>query len=517
MMKPLCATSRLFEAFHSHGISYCHWKSNEHLLAGLAGETDLDLLVDRRHYAEASALFAECGFRRFDATEKMRYPAIEDHLALDAETGRLIHCHVHYRLVAGEPHLKGHRIPWESICLSTRRFDEEHGVYVADPNLELLLLLVRYSLKLRTRDQLLRLARRRFPGRAFDVEYRWLLERAELEVTMELCRTLLGPTAVPAYEALLRGPVTARSLGRFRRAAASAFARFRSYGPASARLRRWAREIAWISAGLNRRYLGLRRARPSRRTSPTGGLLIAVIGSDGSGKSTLTRSLATSLGTKIDVCRVYFGSGDGPTSLLRWPLKLARSAAVAVGLLNAHGGLTTQKHASEWPTPQDENGRNPAARRERPALIGAARVVWALVLSAEKRARLKRAWIARDLGMVVIADRYPQAQFTGFNDGPLLANLAQSSNGLLRRLAEWEARPYVWADEHPPDLVLRLDVSPEVAEQRKPETGTEEIVRRVRAVRALRYGHGAVVFNVDADRPAAEVMCAARSAVWQNL
>src|SRR5688500_6712020 len=27
-------------------IRYCHWKSNEHLAAGLAGLTDLDLLVD---------------------------------------------------------------------------------------------------------------------------------------------------------------------------------------------------------------------------------------------------------------------------------------------------------------------------------------------------------------------------------------------------------------------------------------------------------------------------------------
>jgi hypothetical protein len=71
-MKPLAPATRLFDALHEHDIRYCHWKSNEHLLAGLAGETDLDLLFDRRQFGEVTILLAQCGFRRFDASARSR-------------------------------------------------------------------------------------------------------------------------------------------------------------------------------------------------------------------------------------------------------------------------------------------------------------------------------------------------------------------------------------------------------------------------------------------------------------
>lgn len=507
-MTTLAPAARLLETLHERDIRYCHWKSNEHLLAGLAGETDLDMLFDRTQYGEVTVALSQAGFRRFDAAPRSRYPAIEDHIAWDCETGRLVHCHTHFQLVAGEPHLKGHRLPWEAQCLATRRWDEEAGVYVADPNLELLMLLVRYATKLRTRDRLLHHAGRRFPNRFFDREYRWLLERIDRDRSLELCRTLLGERAVLAYSDLLVPPVTPARLLRLRRAASDALARFRSHGVVAGRVSRWSREIFWLAGGLNRRYLGLRSTRPLRRTSPSGGLLIAVVGCDGSGKSTLTDTIAGTLGRKLDVCRIYFGSGDGATSLLRWPLKLARAGAVRAGILRAHGSRRSLEHGAEL---------SPDSTSSRSALLRAARIVWALVLAFEKRGRLERAWRARDRGMIVIADRYPQMQLAGFNDGPLLSDLSESSNALLRRLARWESEPYRRADAQPPDMVVRLNVSPEVAERRKPETGRAEIERRVRAVRSLRYRDGAAVVNVDADRPVAEVFQQVRTAIWHNL
>jgi thymidylate kinase len=119
--------------------------------------------------------------------------------------------------------------------------------------------------------------------------------------------------------------------------------------------------------------------------------------------------------------------------------------------------------------------------------------------------------------MIVMTDRYPQAQLTGFNDGPLLADLASSRSGLLRAFANWEAVPYRWADEQPPDVVVRLDITPDVAEERKPETGRVEIERRVRAIQSLRYRDGATVVNVDANRPFSDVCRDVRTAIWRNL
>jgi hypothetical protein len=68
-----------------------HWKSNEHLAAALAGETDLDILFDRSQYRLVRRVLDECGYKPFLTTDQTGYPGIEDHFALDPETGRLVH------------------------------------------------------------------------------------------------------------------------------------------------------------------------------------------------------------------------------------------------------------------------------------------------------------------------------------------------------------------------------------------------------------------------------------------
>ena len=119
------------------------------------------------------------------------------------------------------------------------------------------------------------------------------------------------------------------------------------------------------------------------------------------------------------------------------------------------------------------------------ALRAAARIPWALALSCEKRGKLRRMIRARNRGMIVICDRLPQAEISGFNDGPLLARWREHSWRLCRALATWEARPYTEVALDPPDLVIKLMVTPEVALARRPEMTLDELRRRVLAVQSL--------------------------------
>ena len=196
--------------------------------------------------------------------------------------------------------------------------------------------------------------------------------------------------------------------------------------------------------------------RPLRRTVPTGGVLIAFMGPGGSVKSAMARAAATLLAEKLDVLLIYFGSGHGPGSLLRWPLDMARAAAAWLGLLPWGQGLQPASDPAESTT-------RPAPRGP---LLTAALILFALTLALEKRRKLKRAWSARDAGIVVLADRYPQAQVCGLNDGPLLAHLANHRSPVLRWLARLEAAAYVTAQRYPPDLVIKLHVTPEAAVRR---------------------------------------------------
>lgn len=502
-MIPLAVSRALLDAFHSEGVRYCHWKSSEHVLAGLAGNTDLDILIDRSQAGLAQEILARTGFKRFAPTVGMGYPAIEDYIALDRATGTLLHCHTHYRLVAGERHLKGLRLPWENQFLQTRVWDPEHQIFLVDPNIELLTLLVRAAVKLRASDLALDVFGRRYIRGGLVAEYEWLSSRIERPRVLELGLELLGPDVERPLAELIDGPLTTTGLLRFRRAARGELDRFRYYGPVTAFVLQTLRGVAWTVAGVNRKLL--RSPRPLRRTIPSGGLVVAFLGSDGSGKSTLVREVSRTYASKIDVYRIYFGSGDGPASLLRLPLRVARRVYVRFvrGPRQGPRGATVTVPAS--------------ARSAKRGAAGLGRLLWGLSLAREKARRLQSAWRARSLGMLVLADRFPQTQVLGFNDGPLLSDLRGSPGRIARWFASREARAYEWANRYPPDLVIRLNVSPPVAVARKPEMALEEVTRRVQAVRSLTFGAGAKVVDLDADQPLEEVLREVKWIVWSAM
>jgi hypothetical protein len=504
----LAVVRGLLARLHEADLAYCHWKSNEHLEAAIEGLTDLDILVDRRRDGELRRILAESGFKRFVAPPLRAYPGIEDYLALDRDTGRLVHLHLHHRLTLGERHLKGYRLPWEARLLATRRLDPATGVYVADPAIELVLLLVRAALKRRARDRIGRWLRGSGgqAGGDFARELAWLRERVDDQTARETACALLGEGVDEALRRLLAGPLAPDRMAAFAAMVRPALQCHRTYGRLGGRVRAWLRELQWLADAANRRYL--HRATPLRRVSPRGGTVIALVGSDGSGKSVLARVLAAWLGAKLDVLPVYFGSGDGPSAPYRLPLKLAhRLLRPALGARNA---APPRKRKQPGPAALDP------ARDGR--LRAAARVPWALALSLEKRGKLRRMVRARDRGMIVVCDRFPQTEIPGFNDGPLLAHWRGHPSGLCRALAAWEARPYVEAaSSSTPDLVIKLAVTPIVALARRPEMSFDEVVRRVRAVHRLRYPPPATVVEIDADAPFEQVTLEAKRLVWDEV
>ena len=493
--EPLSALRTVLAALERAGVVHCHFKSNQHLRAALAGDTDLDLLVARSGARAAQALLAAHGMKRFDPGLATGYPAVEDWIGFDAPTGRLIHLHVHYRLPVGELHLKSYRLPFADALLATRVRDAETGVFTSEPHHELLLLLLRQALKAGFRDRLRAFSRRpAFAGGARR-EYDWLRERTEPARVLALAEREFGPDVAAGVAPLLAGEPDLGALLRLRRAVARALAPYRTWGALEAALRRGGREaVQRATRWLRRRRI--QAPRSFRRASPTGGCVIAFVGCDGSGKSTLLAETTRWLGWKLDVLPIYFGSGDGPVSLWRRPLVLAR---------------VLQMRLRRPPAP-GERPRPTALRRPSPA-----RAVWALVLAREKAARLRTAERARQRGLVVLCDRYPQSSVRGFNDGPLLAPWLESPRSLLRRLARYELAVYERARALAPDLVIKLDVSPAVAVARKPDMAPEECARRRAAVAALEWGARGRVATIDAEQPLERVIAEVKRAIWAEL
>ena len=105
----------------------------------------------------------------------------------------------------------------------------------------------------------------------------------------------------------------------------------------------------------------------------------------------------------------------------------------------------------------------------------------------------------------------------GFNDGPLLSGWLEHKNRLLRRIACWEMAPYLWADQTPPDLIVRLNVTLETAKQRDPEMDLDYLRRRIKTVRSFQFRETAPVVEIDANQPLKAVLLESSRAIWHSL
>jgi thymidylate kinase len=497
--------SELFGRLAVEGIPYCHWKSNEHLGPATRGETDLDVLADPSDALRLSPILAESGYKRFAAPVERAHAGIEDYLACDGETGKLVHLHLHYRLVLGEKFLKGYRIPWEHVLLSGRVLDPETGVYTSSPEAELVLLAVRAALKLRTRDQLG--GAHNSPALGDDVlrEFRWLIDRADRSGTRDLAGELVGAEAAQALAELLESGISTQRLHRFQHAIAPALEPYRAFRPLEGRLLRWRREWAVRWNRLRRRMVQGNRAL--RFESPRGGVIIAFLGADGSGKSTVTSAIGSWLGWKLEVLPLYFGYGDGPVSLTRRPLRLIQR-------LYARGRVAGRRPDRE-PLGSSSNASSEAGWLAVPKAVWRALYAWSIV--AEKRSRIRQAQRARHLGWVVVADRYPQSQVMALSDGPLLATWSAHRWSVLRAIADWELAAYQAMEMVAPDLVLKLHVSPAVSASRKQDGSIDALRRRTDVVRRVRFPATTRVVDIDADLPLERVLLQVKRAVWETL
>ena len=501
----LTSVRALSDAFDEGRVTYCHWKSNDRLEDAAAGLTDLDLLIDEAHAEEARKRLAHLGFLPATAVWFRRYPGIEDHLAVDPETGRLVHVHLHLRLVVGSRVTKPYRLPWEEQVLSRRERDPLVGLFRADAASELLLLVVRLVLKgahlaaaqgATTVDQ---------PSL---VEHRYLRARVDAEACAELAATLLGPAAMEPVRRLCQCDPDADALDSLARATASTLRGFRRMSPP----REYAATLGRLAGRLLHR--ASRRASlilPQRRTLRGRGVIVSVLGADGSGKSTLTRRLRTALQTKLDVLGLYLGSGDGPSSLVRAPLDAVRRAASRrrqgqVAAFNKHVG-----------TGAEESAASPVASSPYGNLARLFGLVWSLALALEKRRKVAYAVVARERGFIVVTDRYPQTHVVRFNDGPRLNDLLSSRMGMLRAVARWERSCYEVDERRAPDLVIRLIGDPTVLAARRPEMPLEAILKKQQAILDLPGYPGARSLTIDAGLAEEASLATALKHVWRVL
>ena len=227
---------------------------------------------------------------------------------------------------------------------------------------------------------------------------------------------------------------------------------------------------------------------------PTAPPLIAIVGCDGSGKSTVSKELLRWIAYYGPAAATHLGKQQGNTgrSLSHLPL------------VGKRFGRFIERKASTV--------RKFQASNKAPHLVPAL-VMYAFTLKRVRRFR--RMLALRQQGLIIIADRYPQLDFPNAFDGPDMSVTAQGSN-FIHSLAQREQAYFEWMTSYRPDLVIRLNVDLDTAHARKPDHRREALARKIEFTPQLTFG-GATIAEIDASQPLGAVLAAAKAAVARTL
>ncbi|GEM_PF-3410691 len=478
-MKKREAVLDVFEAMQKQNYLACYWKSPDGLNDALdVVQKDVDLLC--KH--EPTDLLHELGFKKFSPQKRHRLRGVS-HWVKPVEGG-FCHVHVHERIYTGRTAPLSYRIPWVEYILHHCVVDEKRGIPIPIPEVDFLLLLARYAFEKKITKKILKASMRRTTVESIIEHTSLVLGKRRGKKLGKVLRKKSMPSRKKIYSLFKNGLDEIRSptlsSSKFALRSAEGIGRL-SYGRLKPEL---LPDLRPISKGLS---------------TEERGLVVAVLGPDGSGKSTLTTALEAWLKDIFNVHKVYFGRGDivsqtwQSLAKMKWALR---------------GGVPEEKREEgkrkEKMTYLEKKGREKGTKK---IVRNLARVAL-----ADRKTR-DAEWVAdaREHGAIIITDRFPVL------DIELLDGAKIKDDGTLAGKV-FSKMEHLVLDRMTliPDIVFRLNISPEVAWKRKPDHHLEDIRAKVEALSRARFPHSQLV-EIDASKSEEEILAKTQKIIWDAL
>lgn len=487
---PLELIRNLCQKLSSEGIAYCHWKSNAMLDRSAVGDNDLDLLVGRADVHRFTDILCRLGFTRVQGPPEAQMPGVVDYYGHDPQADKWVHVHAHYQLILGHDATKNYHLPIERPYLESAV--QSDLFKVPAPEFELVVFVIRMVLKHSTWDAIL--------GRQGALS---AAERQELEYL----QTQVSPTWMYVYDILnqympLLDVTLFDDCMRSLQPNCPFGTRVKVGQRLQNRLRAHARQSRMADLGLKlwRRAAGTVRrrilGRVPRKRMADGGLMVALVGGDGAGKSTAVDELYTWLSRDFETIKVHMGkpAWSRTTVAVRGVLKIGRSL-----------GLYPYMRGPVQPTLEADLSVFPG-------------YPWLLRQVCTARDRYLTYAKARRFatnGGLAICDRFPLPRVMS-TDGPECEQMTSpcEANRFIRFLAGLETKYY--QQIMPPDLLVVLRVDPEIAVERRPDEDEASVRRRSAEVWQLDWEQ-IPAHVIDAHQPKAEVLAELKALVWSEL
>lgn len=487
MKLPVNRSIVLFEYWNKEDVLYCHWKSNEHLVEGLAGDTDLDILVDYNNKALCEKILCDCDYLQCNPQYGSRYPNVNDWIGFDEFTGKLIHIHLHYAIITGHKGMKEYNLPWSELCLETRIKDINTNVYIMEPNLELVTLFTRIGLKASIR-RLYEAQNGRFKLNAEDTrEIEYLKLRVNWNSVHALLVKYYGNKAGDICCIIKRENLDSKDFVQLVNITTSCMKKFNRYGITETIFKKYyfafaLRVISFIKNRIGVNVITRKTIRSSK------GKIIVFLGQDGAGKSTVSKEITEWLNWKLEAKKFYLGSGEHYQS---WQKKIRNILPQKKNFLTSA--------ISAWLTLSD--------------YVSLAKRLNKIIRSAEAYA---------DKGGIVIFDRFPQVKYNGINDGPKIRSnyVPLIKNSIIKKYAEFcasqEEKYLNDAVKHQVDLVFKLLLSPEESLKRKPEEDLSLVRKKHEIIKDMKF-EKADCYDIDATMDYEKELIQIKDLIWQKI
>lgn len=210
-----------------------------------------------------------------------------------------------------------------------------------------------------------------------------------------------------------------------------------------------------------------------KRSTENQGPLIALVGCDGSGKSTLSFDLAEALNQGRPAKCCYLGQGSG--NIGRKISQFRFGGKILGRIIDKKAGT---------------------ARTKGKKIPGVLTALVIFFFSCVRFLNFIKMLKLRKQGVLIIADRYPQTDVVGFYDGPGLS-AAHTQNRFIQFLVKTEYRLYDYMASIKPDLIIRLNIDVDTAYQRKQDHDYNLLKIKVEATQKLKF-RGAPIVDIDA-------------------
>ena len=453
---------QLLHELNRCGIRYLHWKGNYHFKDGLNGTGDIDLLVHRDDESPAKRILTNINFINAKTQRYRTHDHVEDLIGLDEPSGKLIHLHLHFEAVFGRELVDEYTFVPYDLCFEESLLED--GCQIQNPVLEYLLLLCRIKTGDITDPHKIAANRSYLTETITNEEFYRIMNKLGLtENKIRLLRQTMLDDTIDMR--LLHDTINQWMKQNIRHAALESFRR---------------KLIFYYAQRVKGRSLSFF----SKKALPNSGLLIAFIGQDGAGKSTVTDDTVQWLTWKLEARKFYLGNGEHYHSWQKsLRLKMPRN--------------------------------NPLCKM----IAGMLAVSDLKALAKKTRKTLARAAKYAGRGGIAIFDRYPQTTYAGINDGPKIREnyLKKINNSVLRayvsHCADVEEKNLRQAVRIVPNAVIKLILPPEESLRRKPEEDINRIIRKNEIIKSLAFENSEVI-TVDAAQDYDSELAAIRRFIW---